>query len=890
MKNRVRQSSKICAISLFAFFLTSPACHAYETETHALMTNDAYAQSVLAATGSTSVVHNLGLDRLDVPTPFGIYWTPPSSLFPPEGYFDNLSSNELLQPEQFERCNMQEFYNLDSQHPVVPPQFSNLFFPSTVESPDSGTPKFPLQNWLVRGAVREDDLGPLLSAIYVGSRCGLSTFSTFGSFARVMNHFYDPINNSALTSGCAFSYNGICAKSVDWALGYADSFATPPVVDAGRGNHFSYEDARVAMWNALTLNIPIGGSSPPTAADLDAASAERLYEWATVFRSLGDVVHLLQDTAQPQHTRNDPHSFVNSPEQQAFEGFTNARMLGQPVSSIGGDGGYYVRGFFGDNLSAVVTPPPLGNYPAVTFATPLRFFTTRAATDTPSTSPDGRYGLADYTNRGFFTGGTLPTTSTDSYNEPPQTVANGMNGYTAVKVPCLLPTPNIYNQQQRVSCTHYTRSVSDTDDAGYSSQDVLPSGFTQPPLVADGVFAQFINAFIPGTNYVSEQALGVEELVTEANLSIPRAIGYSAGLINYFFRGQLSVTAPADGIYAMVNHGTPHTVNAQGYPCQGTSTVDGCPVFGFEQVRLNVQNATPALNESGTGSPISTATGGTGAQLVAVARYHRNPCYATDLTGEYTHDVNNVIYPPAGCASGDVRSPYQEISVSAPIAVTPGMLDGTQPVALTFDFSADPIPINATDLFLQAVYRGPLGDEPDGIAVGTVDVSEPTYVALFNGTDYVSKNNQWVIPSGTDPMPQVFTSIQICDGATQIYAGSAPGLPVTHVLRLAMLRDFTNPTFSAAVSMANGVAFATYQGSWYGRVVQADDEKGDNLHVGTLYFARGEVLGYHNVYYYQYVPPLPNPELDWSGLPTPSTAVSENLGAVIVPGTTACPF
>jgi len=43
--------------------------------------------------------------------------------------------------------------------------------------------------------------------------------------------------------------------------------------------------------------------------------------------------------------------------------------------------------------------------------------------------------------------------------------------------------------------------------------------------------------------------------------------------------------------------------------------------------------------------------------------------------------------------------------------------------------------------------------------------------------------------------------------------------------------------------MANGVAFGTYQGSWYGRVVQADDEKGDNLHMGTLYFARGEVLG-----------------------------------------------
>ncbi len=30
--------------------------------------------------------------------------------------------------------------------------------------------------------------------------------------------------------------------------------------------------------------------------------------WATTFRSLGDIVHLIEDVAQPQHTREDPHS------------------------------------------------------------------------------------------------------------------------------------------------------------------------------------------------------------------------------------------------------------------------------------------------------------------------------------------------------------------------------------------------------------------------------------------------------------------------------------------------------------------------------------------------------------------------------------------------------
>lgn len=39
------------------------------------------------------------------------------------------------------------------------------------------------------------------------------------AITRVMNHFYDPIHDVALNSGCAvFSYNGVCSKSIDWAL------------------------------------------------------------------------------------------------------------------------------------------------------------------------------------------------------------------------------------------------------------------------------------------------------------------------------------------------------------------------------------------------------------------------------------------------------------------------------------------------------------------------------------------------------------------------------------------------------------------------------------------------------------------------------------------------
>jgi len=87
-----------------------------------------------------------------------------------------------------------------------------------------------------------------------------------------------------------------------------------------------------------------------------------------------------------------------------------------------------------------------------------------------------------------------------------------------------------------------------------------------------------------------------------------------------------------------------------------------------------------------------------------------------------------------------VRTAYQEVSVSKSIAATAAALNGTSATEFKFDFTADPIPVNATDLFIQVVYRGPMGDatlgqEPDAIAVGTMDVREPTFIAFWNNTD-----------------------------------------------------------------------------------------------------------------------------------------------------------
>src|SRR5205085_4392195 len=148
-----------------------------------------------------------------------------------------------------------------------------------------------LPGWLMLGAVREDDVPYDSGAIENNPQ-----EDPQGSIIRVFHHFYDPYNDQALTIGdTAF---GVPAP--EWAL-----------LPSAR-NDFSVVRAREVMWRALTLkSSPAQGMADlPFRADADMPTREalRVSYWATTFRALGDVVHLLQDMAQPQHTRNDPHS------------------------------------------------------------------------------------------------------------------------------------------------------------------------------------------------------------------------------------------------------------------------------------------------------------------------------------------------------------------------------------------------------------------------------------------------------------------------------------------------------------------------------------------------------------------------------------------------------
>lgn len=603
------------------------------------------------------------------------------------------------------------------------------------------TPELRIEAWLMRGAIREDDL---VSGNYYDP-FNAPDASPWGEIDRPTHHFYSPVTN---TSNGAFTQSAL-----PWALGQSDPFAASPGPDTSRENHFSYADALRNY--GLALRFKSSGPVTNSASRFDARARARL--WAGTFVSIGHTVHLLQDMAQPQHVRGEAHNYLcngflsnfnQDIANRTYENFSNYRVAfsyNDEVRRAGSEDFYTATNACEEKqwlqmfAEAGATPPPVAtpftssSYSIPTFALARMFFTTRAQGDPTNpgdlgTVINGRAGLADYTNRGFYT----QDKGAGNYQSPPAAWSTLARGSIAVSnVPGL--------GTLRVQGLFW--AVPDTVDPAYADPGRDPQG--RAPIASMSYWTDRTGVAVPGV------LLSLANYTQMADMLGPRAIAYSAGLINYFFRGKLDVAVPDQGLIAVINQGETHSVDADGYPRRGDQSI-----FGFTKVRLKVRNATAEIIESGSGSfSLQDASSG---QLVAIARYHRNACYKTDLSGQRVQGYAAV--PPAPITAPTCtlhlpeRTDYEEISVSAPLSIAggdalPGMVGSTATawVDKIFDFSADPIPVNATDLFIQVVYRGQLGEEPDGIAVGRLDVREPTFVAAYNGSDHRWTGSVWTL-------------------------------------------------------------------------------------------------------------------------------------------------
>lgn len=811
-----------------AFFLAIPVAGAYEITTHALITDFAFRSSDLNAQASNSIVPVLGFDRLDEDYPFSFYSSPRSS-----SYYDDapLADPATAIPplSTFARTPQGD------ERGVIDALINGGYVPGA----SGAATDQKLRSWLMRGAVREDDND---ARIFVTTGFWKREppdrdEDPFGKITRAVKHFYDPIYDRS------FQYQVLCdtytcRPSTLWSMGRADPLHPGnDSDDLTRRNHFTWQDARNNYWWALTLQRADTGT---LAIDALVGSAERQVRWASTINDMGHVIHLLQDMAQPQHTRNDGHApprFVylypdEGAADAAFEAFTDYRVIrsyaaaATPFSLPGNP----LR-MMDESVPAVnaLAKPVFGEqnvYPGggarVQFSTPVKFLTTRHIEQGgDDASILSRRGLADVSNRNFFTSGTLPgfrecqppgasgciPTAGPTYSLPPNDLTVG---YTQFPI-----DSGMRVNGNAVYFTEFARSPTDVIAPSYDgSLHTLDAYGGQVPLATSSMWT----AIMPGdleSTWVSQvgYTISYNTLRYTADVMLPRAVGYSAGMIDYFFRGRIKVEAPEDGLFGVTDQAIVHSVDADGYPrCTNTvpPSVGGEPplceagnVFGFTKVRLKLRNDTPAIVESGTGTTVpqymvatSNVPGPSGPRLVAVARYHRNLCYQPSLSGETVVDYQGAV-TPAVCANGD-RSPYQEISVSLPEAVSATDLNGATAVPVTFNFTANPIPINATDLFIQVVYRGPLGEEPDGIAVGRFDLREPSYLTLWNNSDYAGCNGNWVTGSGggcsfTGGIARGIGTARLCINAQLLYTrqpGSGNGnILIGHYVRLATLLD-----------------------------------------------------------------------------------------------------
>ena len=88
---------------------------------------------------------------------------------------------------------------------------------------------------------------------------------------------------------------------------------------------------------------------------------------------------------------------------------------------------------------------------------------------------------------------------------------------------------------------------------------------------------------------------------------------------------------------------------------------------------------------------------------------------------------------------GTPQHPFVQYSYSVSASQPVTSLSFTIPSEFTFDFGQSPIPAGITDLTLQVVFKGTLGNETDNaIAVGMKDLSEPTHMVFWNLSDRFS--------------------------------------------------------------------------------------------------------------------------------------------------------
>ncbi len=342
--------------------------------------------------------------------------------------------------------------------------------------------------WLAEGGEREDDG---------------SWFSTAGRFYR---HFHNPLlpwDQAGLrTRYPLFLLPHLYTSSVHWMqmAGQAQS-------DGGAvGPDSAWQDARMLYFRALTTENP----------------TERAALTAALFRTLGQLMHLVADASVPEHVRNDPHPsgtlsrevlrsrtatnyeyWVSDEQRRLGDAAFTARYLSAPISV--------------DARIFDILPPPGDTVATVPVARLIDADRYLAERPDPNTTLTGTTGIAEVAHANFFSEDTLFGGNTQGEPLP----------FPRRDTLVVRPDVLLRRTDQPVTGASVRRYFAKPIGEG------LPNGFALAECRFDGV---------PGLVMRSPYPC-VDEAVWHqtASAMLPRAVGYARGLLDYFFRGSLRV-------------------------------------------------------------------------------------------------------------------------------------------------------------------------------------------------------------------------------------------------------------------------------------------------------------------------------------------------------------
>ncbi|HYC91495.1 MAG TPA: hypothetical protein VEO54_19910, partial [Thermoanaerobaculia bacterium] len=284
-----------------------------------------------------------------------------------------------------------------------------------------------------------------------------------------LNHFYDPTAGAGLSVPVAGCLN-VGQSARVWAA-------------VGVGNPNSTPAARTYLAQALMLQNK-------------AARKEAL---GRAFSALGHSIHLVQDMAQPEHTRNDQHLigsewlFDDAPEASLYEEWALTHLV--PPAAVSYDG-----------------------YPNVSLPSTLDYF------------GDGlSRGLAEFANANYVTQDT-------NYDDE---MRAGRCYYhpAAPRLDAAVPRTQIVDEAVRDAAGNtFTVTVIERIYTSFPRDFYQPTSDTDPNHTFHSA-VDLETREITGPKF----SLADQSYLSRAALLIPRAVGYSAGYLDHFFRGSISV-------------------------------------------------------------------------------------------------------------------------------------------------------------------------------------------------------------------------------------------------------------------------------------------------------------------------------------------------------------